>query len=309
MSVFAEKKARGFAGPTASPETRAQSEAWQEANRAWWEAHPMRYDWKRPLESEAGERAWYEEMDRRFFAAGVIPQKARPFDGLIPFDVLSEMDVLEIGVGMGAHAQLLAQGARSYTGIDLTAAAVGATQRRFDLFGVPGTILQMDAEKLAFPDRSFDLIWSWGVIHHTSNTRAALAEMRRVLKPGGQALVMVYHRAVVPWYVWGGLLRGVVLGGLLRHGSIHGVIQAATDGALARYYSVGEWRREIASLFEAEQTMVLGNRAEALPLPAGKFKNTALRLCPEAALRLWLTTCRQGTMLFTRLRATGADHA
>jgi hypothetical protein len=62
-------------------------------------------------------------------------------------------------------------------------------------------------------------------------------------------------------------------------------------------------------LFEAEQTIVLGNRAEALPLPAGKFKNAALRLCPEAALRLWLTMCRQGTMLFTRLRATGADHA
>ncbi len=309
MSVFAEKKARDFAAPTALPESRAQSEAWQEANRAWWESHPMRYDWKQPLESETGEKAWYGEMDRRFFAAGVMPQGSRPFDGLIPFDHLGAMDVLEIGVGMGAHAQLLAQAARSYIGIDLTSAAVDATKRRFELFGVPGTILRMDAEDLTFPDRTFDFVWSWGVIHHTSNTRAALAEIRRVLKPGGRAGVMVYHRAAVPWYVWAGLVRGVLLGGLIRHGSIHGVMQSVTDGALARYYSIHEWGREVEGLFETEQTVVLGNRAETLPLPAGKFKDAAMRLFPEDALRFWLTTCRQGTMLFTRLRAAGEARA
>jgi SAM-dependent methyltransferase len=302
MSIFAEKKAEDFAAPTARPESRVQREAWQQANRAWWEAHPMRYDWKQPLESEAGERAWYAEMDRRFFAAGVIPQRARAFDGLIPFGELGALDVLEVGVGMGAHAQLLAPASRSYTGVDLTRAAVRATQRRFALCGVPGAILQMDAEKLAFPDASFDLVWSWGVIHHTSNTRAALEEIRRVLRPGGRALVMVYHRALVPWYVWGGLLRGVLLGGFARHHTIHGVMQAATDGALARYYSIGEWRREVQGLFEIERTIVLGNRAEALPLPAGKFKDAAQRLCPEAALRFWLTACRQGSMLYTELR-------
>lgn len=302
MSVFTENKAKDFAAPTAQPETRVQGDAWQHANRAWWEAHPMRYDWKQPIDGDAGERAWYAEMDRRFFAAGVIPQRARPFDGLIPFAGLAAMDVLEIGVGMGAHAQLLAQAARSYTGIDLTSTAARATQRRFALAGAVCAILQMDAERLAFPDAAFDLVWSWGVIHHTSNTRAALAEIRRVLRPGGCAMVMVYHRALVPWYVWGGLLRGVVLGGFLRHDGIHGVVQAATDGALARYYSLREWRREVRGLFEIEQSIVLGNRAEALPLPAGKFKDALLRLAPETALRFWLTTCRQGTMLFTKLR-------
>jgi len=91
-----------------------------------------------------------------------------------------------VGVGCGSHAQLLAPPrAGSYTGIDLTDYAVECTRRRFWAIGLDGRIQQMDAENMEFPDASFDFVWSWGVIHHSSDTRKALAEITRVLRPGG----------------------------------------------------------------------------------------------------------------------------
>jgi len=301
MKVFEELKAEGFSAPTAEPVTEVQRLAWQAANRTWWEAHPMRYDWRTPLGSEPGERAWFEEMDRRFFAAGVIPSCRQPFDTLIPYEDLPELNVLEIGVGMGSHAQLLAARARRFVGIDLTTMATSATRRRFSVFGLPGEVLQMNVENLGFADHSFDLVWSWGVIHHSADTSAALREIRRVLKPSGRALVMVYHRALMPWYVYGGLLRGVLGGGLLHHSSVHRVVQSRTDGALARFYTASEWKREVEGIFRVERLETFGNRAEALPIPGGRIKRALLSLCPEKLLHFWLSGCRQGTLLFSSL--------
>ena len=61
------------------------------------------------------------------------------------------------------------------------------TSRRLKLFNIPGKVLQMDAEDMNFADYSFDFIWSWGVIHHSADTRRVLQEMHRVLRRGGTA--------------------------------------------------------------------------------------------------------------------------
>jgi SAM-dependent methyltransferase len=302
-ATWAGQKATDFQGPTAAPVSPSQHDEWQSANRSWWETHPMRYDWKRPLAGEPGELAWYREMDRRLFEATVLPASSLPFDSLLPREMLAGKKVLEIGVGMGCHAQILAQAARDFVGIDLSRPAVAATKRRLELCGAPRAgVLQMDTENLAFPDASFDLVWSWGVIHHSASTRHALEEIRRVLKPDGRALVMVYHRALVPWYVYAGLIRGILLGGLLRNRGIHSLVQGFTDGAVARYYSAAEWRKEISGLFEAESVETYGNRGEVLPMPAGAIKDRLTSSIPEALMRFWLTTCWQGTLLFSRLR-------
>jgi SAM-dependent methyltransferase len=233
----------------------------------------------------------------------VIPQGLHPFEHLLPRETIAGKKVLEVGVGMGCHAELLAEAARGFTGIDLSQPAVSATKRRLQLAGAGNsTVLQMDAEKLAFPNAAFDLVWTWGVIHHTANTRRALEEIRRVLKPDGRALVMVYHRPLVPWWFHAGLIRGIVRGELIHSRGIHRLVQGFTDGALARYYSIADWRREIAGLFEAESVEIYGNRGEVLPLPAGRVKDALTRHIPDSVLRFWLTTCRQGTLLFSRLR-------
>ena len=93
--------------------------------------------------------------------------------------------VLEIGVGLGADSQKFVEaGAVSY-GIDLTERAVEHTRQRLSAFGLSSVLLVGDAESLDFPDEYFDLVYSWGVVHHSPNTPKAIDEIFRVLKHGG----------------------------------------------------------------------------------------------------------------------------
>ncbi len=93
--------------------------------------------------------------------------------------------VLEIGVGLGADHQRFAEAGAELYGIDLTERAVEHTCSRLALFGLRSTLSTGDAERLNFPDNSFDLVYSWGVLHHSPDTPRAIAEVHRVLRRGG----------------------------------------------------------------------------------------------------------------------------
>src|SRR5215471_3594218 len=112
-------------------------------------------------------------------------------------------DVLEVGVGLGADHQLFAEAGARLTGIDLTERAIEHVRRRFDTFCLSSDLRVADAENLPFADASFDLVYSWGVLHHTPDTARALAEVRRVLRPAGEARVMLYaRRSLFAGAVW-----------------------------------------------------------------------------------------------------------
>jgi len=121
-------------------------------------------------------------------------------------------DVLEVGVGMGAdHLQWARARPRSLTGVDLTPRAVEFTARRFRCDGFRSDLRVADAENLPFADTSFDIVYSWGVIHHSPDTPRAFAEIARVLRPGGVARVMIYQdRSITGFMLWlrYALLRG-----------------------------------------------------------------------------------------------------
>src|SRR5262245_61139013 len=104
-----DNKAPGFDEPTQLPRDDAQRIQWQHVNKAWWEATPMRYDWRDEIRQPFGTKEYFEEIDRRFLTSAqkYLPSKKLPFDALIPFNELSDKDVLEIGVGHGTHAQLI----------------------------------------------------------------------------------------------------------------------------------------------------------------------------------------------------------
>src|SRR6185503_16781039 len=78
---------------------------------------------------------------------------------------------------------------------------------RFELFNLTGSFQTADAENLSFPDASFDLVYSHGVLHHTPETEKAIQEIHRVLRPGGRAVVMLYHRGSYNYRVNISLLR------------------------------------------------------------------------------------------------------
>jgi ubiquinone/menaquinone biosynthesis C-methylase UbiE len=112
--------------------------------------------------------------------------------------------VLEAGVGAGTDfLQWVRCGARAY-GIDLTESAIIQTSERLKIYGLQAEELQQaDCENLPYPDNSFDLVYSWGVIHHTPSPKKALSELVRVTKPGGELKVMVYNRhSLVAFYRW-----------------------------------------------------------------------------------------------------------
>ncbi len=119
--------------------------------------------------------------------------------------------VLEIGVGMGADCVRWAGAGAEVVGVDLTERAVSLTMQRLAEAGLRGDVRVADAESLPFEDGSFDVVWSWGVLHHTPRADQALVEAARVLKPNGRYAVMVYHRrswlALAAWVRFG-LLKG-----------------------------------------------------------------------------------------------------
>ncbi len=296
-------KVEGFDHPTQLPRDEAQQRQWQSANRAWWESTPMRYDWREAIAAAPGTEAYFREIDQRFLASvrKFLPWSQTPFEQLLPFGELHSQDVLEIGVGQGTHAQLIAARARTFTGIDLTTAASQMTARRLALFGIAGRIEQMDAEAMEFADGSFDRIWSWGVIHHSANTRRILEEMHRVLRPGGRATVMVYHRSWWHFHLTASLRR-MFQSAFRRQPSLHHVAQHATDGAIARYYTPREWRTATAGLFEVTATRIMGLKSEVLPLPAGRLKDLLDALVPDALARLLTNQLRQGSFLVAEMR-------
>ena len=99
-----------FDKPEKLPGSQNEAKEWQEANRTFWETNPMRYDWNQEVGKTEGSQEFFDEIDRRFFSAikAVMPWQKRPFDNLIPFDSIADKDVLEIGVGNGSHAALIA---------------------------------------------------------------------------------------------------------------------------------------------------------------------------------------------------------
>ena len=259
MSDF-KNKAEGFDEPTQAPKNEAERARWLLTNKQWWENQPMRYDFTDPLSTKEFSEGFYKEIDKRFFEASrcFAPWKRLPFDPIIDFDSLSGKRVLEIGIGNGSHALLLAQHSKEFVGIDLTEYAVKSTGRRMEVFGLNNaTIQQMSAEKLEFPDNHFDFVWSWGVIHHTADTNAALREIYRVLTPGGSATLMVYYRSFWYTYVYAGFFHGVLRGYWLKERSLHSVVQRTIDGAIARFYSFPEWKRAVRAVgFEVERMEV-----------------------------------------------------
>jgi ubiquinone/menaquinone biosynthesis C-methylase UbiE len=296
------KTPSGFDAPTAKPRDEGEADRWQKANYDFWQNHPMRYDWKSAVAPAEFSPEFYHEIDTRFLndARRYMPWQHIPFEQVIPFDDLQSKDVLEIGIGCGTHAQIIAPHCKSFTGIDLTDYAVNCTAKRLP----SAKLMRMDAEKMEFPDNSFDFIWSWGVIHHSSNTRQILKEMHRVLRPGGKATVMVYHRSWWHYYGRTGFFFGLLQGQLFREKSLHKVQQRNIDGAIARFYTPREWKHEIDGLFKIDCLRIYGSKAELIPLPAGKLKNLAMRLIPDPVGRFFTNRLHFGLFLVPSMTVT-----
>lgn len=187
--------------------------------RDYWDAHPIGAE---VLEEEAGSPEFYRryiEYYDRFYA-----YKKRVFQ----YEKYRGLKVLEIGCGLGIDSYKFAKAGAVLTCIDLSSVAVQGTRRLLQQLGLQAEVLECNAEQLVFPDESFDAVYSFGVLHHVEHEERAFNEVYRVLKPGGEALITLYHSR--SWF-W-----------LLKRLSGTNVESEAGDPPFARVYSVPEVR-------------------------------------------------------------------
>ena len=213
---------------------------------------------------------------------------------VIGFDRYAGKRLIEIGFGTATDLLQFARGGALVSGIDLTPRSIEIARRRFEVYGVPGEFAIGDCENLSFPDSSFDVAYSFGVLHHTPDTQRAVREIHRVLKPGGTAIVMLYNRRSL--YYWGSIVLGHgLLGGELFQGSIAEIMSrhveySETNGRpLVKVYT----RAEAGRLFgDFSQCKIEVNQLTRYNLrPIGRF-------IPEALLR-WLARCLGWNLLIT----------
>jgi glycosyltransferase involved in cell wall biosynthesis/ubiquinone/menaquinone biosynthesis C-methylase UbiE len=130
---------------------------------------------------------WFRDVERYRYQV-----YARWMPDVMEFDKHAGERVLEIGGGMGTDLAQFASHGGAVTDVDLSAGHLQIAQENFRLRGLAGRFVHHDAESLPFDNASFDLVYSNGVLHHTPNTRDAVAEIFRVLRPGGRVIAMVY---------------------------------------------------------------------------------------------------------------------
>ncbi|RJQ28488.1 MAG: class I SAM-dependent methyltransferase [Peptococcaceae bacterium] len=148
---------------------------------------------------EKGSREFFEKV-REYRYKRYAPWLKKLLDGL----EVKGKEVLEIGCGMGNDLLTFAQNGANATGMDLVPAHIALAQKLFEFYGCRAAIMEMDAESLSFPDDSFDLVYSFGVLHHTPNIEKAILEIHRVLRPGGKAVIGLYHKN--SWHYWVNLI-------------------------------------------------------------------------------------------------------
>lgn len=194
--------------------------------------------------------------------------------------------VLEIGVGLGADHQRFAESGAELHGIDLTERAIHHTRRRFEVFGLTSQLAQGDAENLVFQDSGFDVVYSWGVLHHSPDTPKAVKEVFRVLKPGGEARVMIYYKwSLVGFMLWMryGLMR------LRPWTSLAAIYDRHLESPGTKAYSIQEAKALFSDFAEVRIRTVLTHgdllESQAGQRHRGPLLSLARRLWPRTFLR------------------------
>ncbi len=199
--------------------------------RDFWNAHPCG-------ENEVSEST--ADLERFFTAYDAARYRAAPH--LLP--TLDAIDwqgkqVLEIGLGQGADSEQLIRRGAVWSGLDITPEAVRRVRYRLTSRKLPfRDVVQGSITVAPFSDRSFDVIFSHGVLHHIPDVHAVSRECARLLKPGGALIVMLYARWSADYFLTLTARRALLLSHVLR-GTMTGnwgiQVRIAKEMGLSRY--------------------------------------------------------------------------
>jgi ubiquinone/menaquinone biosynthesis C-methylase UbiE len=158
--------------------------------KAYWDARPCNI---RHSTQPVGTRQYFDEVEERKYR--VEPH----IPGFAQFERWRGRKVLEVGCGIGTDTINFARAGAEVTAVELSSESLAVATRRAEVFGLQERIrfVRADAERLeeALEPEPFDLVYSFGVIHHTPRPERAVAQIRRFMAPGAEFRMMVYARS------------------------------------------------------------------------------------------------------------------
>ncbi len=194
--------------------------------RQYWDRHIHDLEITR---HPVGSRGFFDDLDQYHF------EKLHHLLRLVDFDGYRGRSVLEVGCGAGVDLARFARGGATATGVDLSSSAIDLARANLSLQGLTADLRVADGEQLPFPDASFDFVFAHGVVQYTAKPQRLIDEVRRVLKPGGEAVFQVYNR--ISWLN--------ALSKLMKVGLEH------DDAPVLLKFSAGEFRRLLTGFRDA----------------------------------------------------------
>jgi ubiquinone/menaquinone biosynthesis C-methylase UbiE len=149
----------------------------------------------------------------------------------VDFNGYKGKKLLEVGCGFGTDLISFARGGAIVTGVDISDNTVELARKNLELQRICGELLQMSGEDLEFGDNSFDAVYAHSTLAYTPDPGRMVEEMRRVLKPGGEAYLVVYHSGS-----WLNFLSTLFKTGMMRD-----------DAPVFRQYSINQFRDLLSS--------------------------------------------------------------
>src|SRR5687767_2965399 len=172
-------------------------------------------------EHPVGSREFFDDLDEyRFDKLHYLPR-------VVDFSGYRGRTLLEVGCGIGTDLVRFARGGAVVSGVDVSTTAIELARKNFELHALtPQALRVANGEALPYPDGSFDVVYGHGVVQYTADAPQLIRECHRVLKPGGEAIFMVYNR--VSWLN--------ALSKLMKVPLEH------EDAPVLKKYSIGEFR-------------------------------------------------------------------
>jgi len=177
-----------------------------------------------------GTKEFFDELEEYHY------EKLEYLPRIVDFKAYKGKKLLEVGSGLGIDLVRFAKGGALVTGVDLADPAIKLAKKNFELHGVNGELLVMNGEELSFDVDSFDVVFAHGVLAYTSDADLMISEIYRVLKPGGEAILMMYHRN--SWLFFVAELFGFKLG--------------REDAPVFKTYSIDEFQRMLEDFSHSE---------------------------------------------------------
>lgn len=246
--------------------------------RNFWESSPL---WTGESGHKPGSRAFFDEHRQVYVAdcfAGAFDLRFLP----PPREHGQDMRILDLGCGIGFWTvEFAMRGFPHVHAADLTTRALELTRARLETIGALAELSLQNAEQISFADGEFDHVNCQGVIHHTPDTDAAVAEIARVLKPGGTASISVYYRNALvrawPYLRWlgaplarlGGGLKGRGRESIFREHDVDEIVRLfdGVDNPIGKAYTRERFITMLRPHFEVEETYLHFFPARALPFP------------------------------------------